>query len=216
MAKTMEDRTKRTGIVYAGLVGTHPILTKGAFKPGLKKACESYDANIDAYEKQVKRKAGLTTKLGNISTVLDACRDAVKELKTKRDKVHDENLDLFNKSEAEVDKAKADADKADPDKVVDQLKDFNTKFKKLVDEDKVHADKKEKIGSQVVGDVKKISDEYGKEAKDIKSTVEKMNATGDSLEAQIRALVATYKKTATQLKDTKLVTDLDYMLGPFK
>jgi hypothetical protein len=215
MSKSMEDRKKRCGLVYLGLIGTHPVLAKGGFKPGLKKACDSYDTNIEAYEKQVKRKEGLVKMLGNIATILQACREAISSLKTDRDKVHKENLDLFNASENEIDAAKAEGEKADPAKVAVKLKDFNQKFKKLVDQEKVHADKKEKLGSEVVGDLKKIGDSYEKESKDIKTTIDKLAATGNSLEAQVRGFVASYKKTAKGIKNPQLVSDLDKMLAPF-
>ena len=215
MAKSMEERTKWIGAIYAGILGANPVLKKGAFKPDLSPLCDKYDKNKDAYDALVKRKAGLTKYLTQLNETLAARNSKVDALNDQCNKIFKDNDAMVKKSKAQINGFIDQGKDADTSSVVDALTSFSSQYKELLDLDKEHNDKKEKVNAQSIVDVKKICDSYSKESKDIKTAIDKLAADTDQLEAQIRKIVLSYQKTAVEIEKPDLESSLEKVLEGF-
>jgi hypothetical protein len=215
VAKSMEDRKLWIGGIYSGIVDKFPVLKKGAFKPDLTPLCDKYDKNKDAYEALVKRKAGLSAYLQQLSTAMQTYVQSVSTLASQRASVYKDNSDQGNKYASQLGGFVSQADKADTSKVSDALTGFVASFKELVELDKANSDRKEKLDAQWETGLKKIADSYAKDAKDIKTAIDKLEADEDRLEAQIRQLVLNYQKTAVQIDKPDLESALGKVLAGF-
>jgi len=214
MAKSMEDRKKYVGAIYAGVVDSHPELKK-EYKPDLSGWCDKYDNNKDAYDKLVKRKAELTKYIDQAGSVIGNYNSEIDSLKDEQDKVWKQNAEMTKKYQTQLAAFQKDGDKADTSKVVDAFKGFADSTKEMMELDNAHLSRKQKLHSQAVTDIKKCSDGYEKESKDIKTAIDKLEADTDHLEAQIRSGVLTLQKMAVKKKNDSLETDLEKVLAGF-
>ena len=177
--------------------------------------CDKYDKNKESYEALVKRKAGLSAYLQQLSNAMQTYVQAVAALASQRASVYKDNSDQGNKYGSQLAGFVNQGDEADTSKVTDALTGFVASFKELVELDKANSDRKEKLDAQWETGLKKISDSYAKDAKDIKTAIDKLEADEDRLEAQIRQLVLNYQKTAVQIDKPDLESALGKVLAGF-
>jgi hypothetical protein len=217
MAKSMEVRMGKIDVSkkYADVLGDHPVLKKGLFKPDLMPLCAKYDKNKKAYETLAQRKKNVSVHLDLLRETSKAYGKEVSKVQSDSQKVDKETYDSLDKVGQKLKGVTDEGEKADMSAVLVALKDFTAATESNLNLSNAHRNKEEKLDNQYIVNLKKICANYEKDSKAIKSEIDKLEADEDGLEAQIRKMVLSYQKTAVQIDNQKLETDLNRVLTAF-